>query len=393
MNIKKIEGNIWKSYIFQILCGLFFSVPVMVLFWQDNGLSLTEIMILQSLFSITIVLLEVPTGYFADVFGRKKSLIYASFFSFFGFVIYSLSYSFYQFLVAEIFLAFAISLMSGSDSALLYDTLKDLKKENLYKKIWGNILSYGLISIAFASIIGGFVGKIDLRWTIYLTVPFMALLIPLSFSLEEPKRHKVIFKKGYILELFKTIKCTIIKNRKLKWLIIYSGILLGFNSVALWLYQPYFKISGLDIAYFGIVFASFNIIAAISSKYAHKIESIAGQKLSLISLVLIVGISYLLMSNFIYIFSFSFAFLQQFVRGFSRPIIEDYVNKLTSSEIRATVLSVQNMSFQFFYAAVIPIIGWIADIYSLVQALTILGITTLVFGIVMLIILRKVRVI
>lgn len=142
MNIKKIEGNIWKSYIFQILCGLFFSVPVMVLFWQDNGLSLTEIMILQSLFSITIVLLEVPTGYFADVFGRRKALIYSSLFSFFGFVIYSLSYNFYQFLLAEILLAFAISLTSGADSALLYDTLKDLKKENLYKKIWGNILCY-----------------------------------------------------------------------------------------------------------------------------------------------------------------------------------------------------------------------------------------------------------
>ncbi|MCK5085377.1 MFS transporter, partial [Candidatus Parcubacteria bacterium] len=127
--------------------------------------------------------------------------------------------------------------------------------------------------------------------------------------------------------------------------------------------------------------------------YAHKIEDVIGQKYSLVSLILITGISYLLMGNFIYIFSFSFAFLQQFVRGFSRPIIEDYVNKLTSSEIRATVLSVQNMSFQFFYAAVIPIIGWIADIYSLVQALTILGITTFVFGFVMLIILRKVRVI
>ncbi len=393
MNVKKIEGNIWKSYVFQMLRGLFFSVPVMVLFWQDNGLSLTEIMILQSLFSIAIVLLEVPTGYFADVFGRKKSLIYASLFSFFGFVIYSLGYNFYQFLAAEILLAFACSFMSGADSALLYDTLKDLKKENLYKKIWGNILSYGFASIAFASVIGGFVGKINLRWTIYLTVPFMAMLIPLAFSLKEPKRHKTIFKKGYILELFKTIKYAIIKNKKLKWLVVYSGVLLGFNSAAIWLYQPYFKISGLDIVYFGIVFAFFNIVAAISSKYAHKIEGVIGQKSSLVSLVLITGISYLLMSNFIYIFSFSFAFLQQFVRGFSKPIIEDYINKLTSSEIRATVLSVQNMSYKFFYAAIIPIIGWIADVYNLVQALAILGITTLIIGIFSILMLRKVKVI
>lgn len=393
MNVKKIEGNIWKLYIFQILCGLYFSVPVMVLFWQENGLSLTEIMILQSLFSIFVVLLEVPTGYFADIFGRKKSLIFASFFSFFGFLFYSLGYGFYQFLIAETLLAFALSLISGADSAMLYDTLKDLKKENLYKKIWGNILSYGFISIAFASVVGGFVGKIDLRWTIYLTLPFMFFLIPFSFLFKEPKRHKLIFKKGYIVDIFRIIKAVVLNNKRLKWLIIYSGVLLGFNGAGLWLYQPYFQVSGLDVVYFGIIFALFNIVAAISSKYAHRIENIVGQKFSLVSLILITGISYLLMSNFVYLFSFSFIFLHQFVRGFSTPVIEDYINKLTSSEIRATVLSVQNMSRRFFYAAIIPIIGWIADVYSLLQALTILGITTLVIGIFMILMLRKVRVI
>lgn len=392
MNVKKIEGNIWKLYIFQILCGLYFSVPVMVLFWQENGLSLTEIMILQSLFSIFVVLLEVPTGYFADIFGRKKSLIFASFFSFFGFLFYSLGYGFYQFLIAETLLAFALSLISGADSAMLYDTLKDLKKENLYKKIWGNILSYGFVSAAFACVVGGFVGEVNLRWTIYLTVPFVAMLIPLAFSLREPRRHKLIFKKGYIVDIFRIIKTVVLNNKRLKWLIIYSGVLLGFNGAGLWLYQPYFQISGLDIVYFGIIFALFNIVAAISSKYAHKIENAIGQKFSFVSLILITGISYLLMSNFVYLFSFSFIFLHQFVRGFSTPVIEDYINKLTSSEIRATVLSVQNMSCRFFYAAIIPIIGWIADVYSLLQALTILGITVLVIGMFVILMLRKVRV-
>ena len=393
MSVKQLEGNIWKLYMFQILCGLFFSVPVMVLFWQENGLSLTEIMILQSIFSIAVVVLEIPTGYFADVFGRRKSLIYASFFSFFGFVVYSLGLNFYQFLVAEIFLAFAVSLISGANSAMLYDTLKDLKKEKLYKKIWGNILSYAFLSIALACIVGGFVGKIDLRWTIYMTLPFMFLLIPLSYSFKEPQRHKMIFKKGYLIDIFRIIKTVVLDDKKLKWFIIFSGVLFGFNGAGLWLYQPYFEISGLDIVYFGIVFASFNVVAAVSSKYAHKIESIIGLKYSLLSLVLITVISYLLMGNFVFLFGFSFVFLQQFVRGFSTPIIEDYINQITSSEIRATVLSIQNMSRKFFYAMIIPIIGWIADVYSLLQALEIIGITVLVIGSFSLLMLRKVKVI
>jgi len=296
-------------------------------------------------------------------------------------------------LIAEILLAFALSLISGADSAMLYDTLKDLKKENLYKKIWGNILSYGFVSAAFACVVGGFVGEVNLRWTIYLAIPFMAMLIPLAFSLREPKRHKLIFKKGYIVDILRIVKTVVLSNKKIKWLVIYSGVLLGFNHAGLWLYQPYFQISGLDIVYFGIVFAFFNIVAAISSKYAHKIENAIGQKSSLVSLVLITGISYLFMGNFIYVFSFSFVFLHQFVRGFSTPVIEDYINKLTGSETRATILSIQNMSRRLFYVAIVPIIGWIADVYSLLQALTILGITTLVIGIFVILMLRKVKVI
>ena len=220
----------------------------------------------------------------------------------------------------------------------------------------------------------------------------MSLLIPLSFSLKEPKRHKLILKRGYLIELLKILKFSLFKNKKIRWLIIYSAVIVGFNSAALWLYQPYFKLSGLDIAYFGIVFAAFNIVAAISSKYAHKIEEKIGPKYSLFMLVVLVGVSYFLMSNFVYLFSFSFAFLQQFVRGFSKPVITDYINKLISSDIRATVLSVQSLVGKLFYAAIIPFIGWFADVYSLTQALALLSITTFVAGFLILIILYKEKV-
>ena len=50
MNIndkRKLEQNIWKIYTYQVLAGMFFSIPVIVLFWQENGLSLLDIMVLQ----------------------------------------------------------------------------------------------------------------------------------------------------------------------------------------------------------------------------------------------------------------------------------------------------------------------------------------------------------
>lgn len=174
---------------------------------------------------------------------------------------------------------------------------------------------------------------------------------------------------------------------------VYSGIVFAFNLSAAALYQPYFKLSGLDIVYFGIVFASFHIVAAITSKYAYKLEAKLGQKHSLVMLIFLVSGSYFLMSNFIFLFSFSFSFIHQFIRGFKNVVVADYVNKLTTSDMRATVLSVESFIGRLLIAAVIPFVGWMADIYSLTQALTVLAFTTLFLGIIILAGLRKYRLI
>ncbi len=388
----KLRSNIWKYYLFEIFAGMFFAIPVIVLFWQNNGLTLTEIMILQSIFAILVVGFEIPTGYFADIYGRKITLVLSGIAVFVAILVYSLGYNFIQFLIAEIFFALGTSLISGTSSAFIYDTLVDLKEEKNYKKIWGNIIFVGTIALAISNVLGGFIAKIDLRYTLYTSIPFFALLIPTALSIYEPKRHKLIFKKGYIWDLFKIIKNYIFNNRKLKWLILYSGIVYAFNQSALWLYQPYFKLSGLDIAYFGIVFASFQVIAALSSRYAHKIEEKLGQKYSLVMLIFLVSGSYFLMSNFIFLFSFSFSFLQQFARGFKKVIVSDYVNKLTTSDIRSTVLSAESFVARLLYAIIIPIVGWIADIYSLIQAIAVLAFTTLILGIIIFFIFQKMKV-
>ncbi|MCK5199466.1 MAG: MFS transporter [Spirochaetales bacterium] len=390
---QKLQKNIWKFYLYNMLTGMFFAVPVFVLFWQENGLNLTEIMLLQSIFALSTVILEVPTGYFADIHGRKSTMIIAGITGLLAISIYSIGHNFFQFLIAEIFFALSISFSSGTKSALVYDTLKELGKEKQYKKLWGNLLFYGMMSLAVSSIIGGFIGKINLRYTLYASIPFFALPVLITLSMKEPQRHKLVIQKGYTKELLNILKTTFIHNKKLRWIIIYSGVVYAFNQAALWLYQPYFILSGLDIAWFGFVFSSFQLVAAFTSKYAHKLEEKLGQKYSLAMLILLVAFSYFLMSNFVFLFSFSFCFIQQFVRGFKNAIVTDYINQLTVSEIRATVLSAQSFIGRLIYAIIIPFIGWVADVYTLVQALTILAVTTLTSGIVILIILRKDRVI
>jgi MFS family permease len=390
---KKIERNIWIVYIQSIITQLGFFLPIIVLFWQENGLDFTQIMLLQSLYSIAVVFLEVPTGYFADLFSRKRALTLASIFLASGMLIYSLGHNFFMFLLAEIVWAIGVALMSGCDSALVYDTLLALGRKTEYKKIMGKALFYGFLSIAAGSILGGIIGRYDYRWTFYAFIPFLLLLFPLSLAIHEPERKKFIHEKGHFKQMLKIARSVFSENEKLRWLVIYSAIILGFNQASLWFYQPYMQLGGVDIIYFGAIFASFQIVAAISSKYANDIEQKLGQKYSIMLLaVLLVG-SFFLMSSFVFLFSFSFVFLQQFVRGFGKVVISDYVNQETKSDVRATVLSVNNLGARIVYATIIPFLGWTADKYSILEALMIAGILAAVFGLLILFILKEKKVI
>jgi MFS family permease len=392
-NTEKLEANIRKIYVFEVLYSLMFFTPVIVLFFQNNGLSLTEIMLIQSISSIVWIAMEIPSGYFADVVGRKESLMMTGIFSTLSMLTFAMGGSFVYFLIASLFWALAGVFVSGADSALVYDTLKDLKKEDSYKKIWGNVLFYYAIGTALASVVGGILGQVNFRYPFLAMLPFYLLLIPLALSLHEPKKHKIKAAKDHIHDLLKAIKGSVFQNKKLRWLFLYSAIIVSAIDVAYYLYQPYFKLSGLDVVYFGVVFAAFNIIQAVSSKYSHWIEKKIGQNFSLILLFILTSLCYILMGKIIFIFSFVFAFLFQFVKGFSSVVISDYVHKVTDSNIRATVVSVKSFIEKIFYAIVIPLVGWMVDVYSLSQALIIIGVVILITGGIFLVPLWKNRVI
>ena len=380
MKAHTMANNIWKIYVYRILLGMIFSVPTIVLFWQNHGMNLTDVMTLQSLFALAMVLFELPSGYFADIAGRKTTLVLAAAGCLMAICIYSQGTCFTHFLTAEICFAFGFALISGADAALVYDTLQVLGRENEFQKIFGRLFFISLFSFGVSSIIGGFISAINIRWSFYATIPFFAAAVMVALALEEPPRQKLQAKTGYGSELIQILKYCFFENHRLCRLILFSGLVLGLNNAAVWFYQPYFAYAGLPIAWFGVAFASYQVVAAVCSAWAHRIEKKIGETYSLILLVLFVGSGYFLMANAVFLLSFTFAFCHQFARGYSRIVLTDYVNQLTTSDRRATVLSVQNLVMRLFYAMLLPFAGRIADTTSLVEALNILGIASLIIG-------------
>ena len=355
-------------------------MPIVVPFYESNGLTMKDIMVLQAIYSIAIVVLEIPSGYLADVIGRRKTLILGAIFGTFGFATYSFSHGFMGFLIAEIILGIGQSCISGADSAMLYDSLLEKGEEKKYSRFEGRIISLGNISEAAAGIIGGLLAGITLR-TPYIAQSFVAFIaLPAAITLVEPSRKVPLIKAG-IMEIVHIARFALFEDRSLRRNILFSAIIGTATLTMAWFAQPFFEFTGIGIKCYGILWTTLNLTVAITSYTAHRLESKLGQKWSILIIALTIPLAYLALGRLHLSSGLIILYLFYLVRGYATPVLKDYINRVTASHIRATVLSVRNFIIRLLFAITGPFLGWVKDIYSLPQALTLAGIIFLVLGI------------
>lgn len=355
-------------------------MPIVVPFYESNGLSMKDIMILQAVYSIAIVILEVPSGYLADVIGRKKTLIIGAVFGILGFTTYNFSFGFMGFLVAEIILGIGQSCISGADSAMLYDSLLDRGEEKKYTRFEGRITAMGNVAEALAGIVGGLLVGITIR-TPYLAQVFVAFIaLPAAITLVEPTRKIPLIKAG-MMEIVQIAKFALITDRPLRRNILFSAITGCATLTMAWFAQPFFEYTRIDIAWFGILWTTLNLTVAITSYTAHRLEKRLGQRWSVLLIASLIPLGYLALSRFNLPIGLLVLYLFYLVRGYATPVLKDYINRITASHIRATVLSVRNFIIRLLFAIVGPLLGWVKDIYSLPQALMLAGFIFLIISI------------
>ena len=355
-------------------------MPIVVPFYQSNGLAMKDIMVLQAIYSIAIVVLEIPSGYLADVIGRRKTLILGAVFGTFGFATYSFSHGFIGFLIAEIILGFGQSCISGADSAMLYDSLLEKGQEKKYSRFEGRITSLGNIAEAAAGITGGLLAGISLR-TPYIAQAFVAFIaLPAAITLVEPLRKVPLMKAG-IMEIVHIARFALFENRTLRRNIIFSAIIGTGTLTMAWFSQPFFEFVNIKIGWYGILWTTLNLTVAITSYTAHRLESKLGQKWSILLIAMMIPMGYIALGRFHQSYGLIILYLFYLVRGYATPVLKDYINRATQSNIRATVLSVRNFIIRLLFALTGPMLGWVKDVYTLPQALTLAGIIFLVLSV------------
>lgn len=376
-----LHPNIPRLYLIKISKWFMLYMPVVVLFYESNGLKMKDIMVLQAIYSIMIVILEIPSGYMADVWGRKRTILTGAVLGMAGFMVYGISYGFYGFLIAQIILGIGQSLVSGADSAMLYDSLLEQGQERKYSRYEGRITSLGSLAEAAAALLSILLVTVSLRTPYYGQIIVAALAIPAALTLREPLQHKKLMNRDF-REIVDISRFALIGNKILRRNILLSAFIGCATLTMAWFAQKFFEYSQIDKVWFGLLWAGLNITVALSSFYAYRTEMLLGPKRSIILISLLIPLGYIALSRSGLVSGLIVLLLFYLVRGYATPVLKDYINRVTSSEIRATVLSVRNFVIRIIFSIAGPLIGWVNDLYDLPAALLLGGIIFLVLNVI-----------
>ncbi|MDO9613674.1 MAG: MFS transporter, partial [Bacteroidota bacterium] len=370
---KNLPENILQLYLIKVAKWFNLVMPIVVLFYQDNGLGMSQIFLLKSIYSIAMVVAELPSGYLADVWGCRRTLLFGAVMGTIGIVIYSISSDFASFAVAEVILGVGFSFVSGADSALMYDSLKAENRENEYIKFEGRITSAGNFAEALAGVTGGLLATISFRTPYYFQIFVAAIAIPAAFFLKEPKhvQERVHLKMKEILAI---VKLTY-QQPEMRSAILVSSFTGAATLTYAWFVQPYFKEAGVPVAVYGILWTMLNLSTGVFSIFAYRIERWLGRKNTLLFIVFLLSAGFILTSVEISLAGIAILFGFYMVRGLATPVLKDYINQYTDSKVRATILSVRNFEIRIIFAAIGPGLGYLTDTFSLQTALLVAGIS------------------
>jgi MFS family permease len=375
------KSNIHRLYVIKMAKWFMLTMPILMLYYKEHGFSDAQAFQLKAFYSLSIVLFEIPSGYFADVLGRKLTLVIGAILGTLGFLIYSVTSGFACFLLAEVTLGIGQSFISGADSAMLYDTLKHADRTHDYLKYEGRSYTIGNFSESLAGVLGGLLATVSLRLPFAFQTLIAFTAVPAALTLIEPPVGRRRKNPG-MMDILRIVKYATVTNRPLRYNLLISSVLGTATLTMAWTYPLYLKDAGFQVGAIGAVAAVLNLVVGITTLFAHRIESrLKPVRTIWLTSVLITSV-FLLLGFIQSAWAVTILVLFYFSRGIATPVLKYYVNRITASEVRATVLSVRTLIIRLIFVGLAPSFGWLSDSFSRPVAMRALGLafTVLVGG-------------
>ena len=390
MSEQQYRKNILLLYAFSFFWLALVIIPVIVPFFATKGLSLADVFVLQAIFAGAVVVFEVPSGYFADIVGRRNALIIGSFLHGLGFTLLCFVDSFAGLVIFEVTVGIGVSLLSGSDLSLLYDSQLAL---NLSPRDKVRGVARQRLAMASAEGIAALLAAVLVLWSFDLVVIVNAVIawIPLLIACQLAEAPYKRMSLSQPVANFRRILVHLFYQDELLRLTTLAVTFYGLSTFyVVWLIQPYWESLGIPLAMFGVLWAAKNFTIAVTARFAAPLEERFGAAPVLAVMALLPVLGYLGMAIDGGLIGVVLAFSFYISRGLHQVILTDAFNSRVPSEFRATANSLTGFLFRGAFIVTGPLVGWLHAGFGMSTTLLVLGAASLaLFLVLMLPLLRR----
>lgn len=366
-NISLLAGLEFTSY--------FGITSFWILFFIQNGLSLLQIGLLESIFHGTSLLCEIPSGMLADRFSYKTNLYLARLCNIGSSILIIFGQgNFWIYTIAMMVNAWSYNFDSGTSTAFLFDSAMEAGQKDRYLQISSFLSGVAEVTRTLGTVVAGFFIHGALAWTYYIAIGLSLLSILLIFLMKEPEsksdeRSHLTLKR--ILEVVKQEWQE--KPVLFYWMLTYQ--LVGTIMCMFYFYYQQ-KISDLaswQVSLIMLIGSGFNLLAVyLASQIGKKWNS--NQVFPI--LVALTGLTLLLVgakTPFAYL---SVYLLTNALYAVYQPIYYNDLQAYLPSSVRATMLSINSMMFSLSMIVIFPLTGWLIDTCGFVAVFLVLGLIT-----------------
>jgi MFS family permease len=335
-------------------------MAIITLFWKDQiGLSLTDILMLQAIFSLATLVMEFPSGYISDRIGYRFALNLACLLGITGWVTYTLAGSFSGVLIAELQLGASYAFISGADSALLYESLRQDGREEDYARHDGRMTAWAQAGEAVGAVGAG---------VLYGWFPLLPFILQvaiwcaaLAICRELKDIPAISAKPVSHLREAATIASKAFSQPGVRYSILLAAVLGLSSFYPVWLIQPYMQTLGVPLSWFGPIWAVANLCVSFGSILSHRVQFHCGVRGTSLLLLALVGIGYTGLAFCQAFWSFAFYFVLTIMRGIQGPFLRLALQKQSDRHERASILSLKSLVFRLCFVITGPLVGILAD--------------------------------
>lgn len=342
-----------KRYLTKVLIEHFafgLTISVSVVWMLSQGLSLSAVAVIESIALAIGLLIDLPTGYISDRFGRKFTLVSANVFHALGFLILAFSHEPWQFLVAAIVQVIGFALISGSEEAYIYES-----KPGNYRKAFSNVN----IADEGATILGLLCAPLLITWfslqAVFLVaafVVFVGALVGFFLLKDNPRQRSELKQKEKARLRFVGLV------RKHAPLLVLFVVLAVYYEGGRVFWQPQLTASGFSIEHLGFLFAAFKV-ASLLGAYVGRHQKFS-PKQEIVVLGILLAVSFLLIASSIQHIVLVGFFLYFFLENIYRVVESNYLQSLVDDRRRAMFLSAASFTRQGYSIVAVPLLGIVA---------------------------------